>query len=159
MNTTTGLLDWIKERHRLPSDYALSKLLGVKTQTVSSYRTGRTFFDVEMAFRVAELLELDPAQVIAWIETERAERAARAADAARWIERAKRLAGVAAVFLAAVGLTGSPSPAQAASGAAAEPLYIMSSRRKGKRRAFAAAATRAAAPLLSMLTMRWSSRA
>ena len=71
MRTTVEYLDALRARHNLPSDYALSKLLNLTRSAVSSYRTGRTYFDDETAMRVAELLDLDPAHVLSIIAAER----------------------------------------------------------------------------------------
>jgi hypothetical protein len=71
-NTTTDLLDEIKEEKGLGSDYAVAKLLEVRTQTITSYRTGRTQMSDEMALRVARVLGRSPAPVFAQLASERA---------------------------------------------------------------------------------------
>ncbi|CAD9228386.1 Helix-turn-helix protein [Burkholderia cenocepacia] len=72
MKTTIEWLDALKAHLDLPSDYAAAKLLGVTRSAVSHYRTGRTTFDDSTAIRVAELLGVDPAEVFASMQYERA---------------------------------------------------------------------------------------
>ena len=71
MKTTIDYLEELKTKRNLPSDYAISKLLGVSHTRVSNYRVGRSHFDDEMALKVAELLEIDPAEVLAAMQAER----------------------------------------------------------------------------------------
>ena len=71
-NTTTDLLDEIREIKGLPSDYAVAKLLDVRTQTITSYRTGRTQMSDEMALRATRVLGRPPAPVFAQLAADRA---------------------------------------------------------------------------------------
>lgn len=71
---TTNLLDRIKTAYGLPSDYATAKKIGITTQAVSKYRCKGATFDDMTAFKVAHLLDLNPANVIAWANFERATR-------------------------------------------------------------------------------------
>lgn len=97
METTTKLLDQVKVRYGLPSDYALAAKLEVTRAGISSYRTGRSHLGDDAALKVAELLELDAGYVLASMEAERAQ-----TDAARkvWEQAADRLKhyGVAAAL-------------------------------------------------------------
>ncbi|WAL84970.1 helix-turn-helix domain-containing protein [Pandoraea sp. XJJ-1] len=72
MKTTVDFLDAVKIRRDLPSDYALAKLLCIRPSAISNYRAGRSHFDEEIAVRVAEILEIDPMEVIASANYERA---------------------------------------------------------------------------------------
>lgn len=69
---TIELLDAVKVRRGITSDYALAKALGVTQQAVSSYRAGRSRIDDEVALTVAEILNIHPLQVIAAANAERA---------------------------------------------------------------------------------------
>ena len=71
---TTEFLDKVKEKYSLSSDYKLAKFLSIGQQTISNYRHGKTFFDDAVAIHVAELLDLDPAYVLACVHAERAKR-------------------------------------------------------------------------------------
>lgn len=71
-NATTDLLDEVRKFKGLDSDYALSKLLNVRTQTISSYRTGRTQMNDEMALRAARVLGRPAAPFFAQLAAERA---------------------------------------------------------------------------------------
>jgi plasmid maintenance system antidote protein VapI len=68
-----GYLDALRERLQLPSDYAISRRMGIGAQTISNYRRGRSGFDDDMAIRVAELLGLRPEVVIGEMHAERAQ--------------------------------------------------------------------------------------
>jgi lysophospholipase L1-like esterase len=69
---TVEYLDAVKKKLGIESDYGLQKPLNVTKQTVSRYRTGNGTFDQVVALRVAAILALPPAKVIADIELERA---------------------------------------------------------------------------------------
>jgi plasmid maintenance system antidote protein VapI len=87
-NVTTDLLDEVQKVKGLDSDYALAKLLEVRTQTISSYRTGRTQMSDEMALRASRVLGRPAAPLFAQLA------AARAKDpevARVWTEAAKVL--------------------------------------------------------------------
>jgi transcriptional regulator with XRE-family HTH domain len=87
MKTTVDWLAICKQRFGIESDYALAKRLGVSQQVISSYRTGRSRFDDDMALTVAEALQIDPLQVIASVN---AERAKTDAQRARWLGIAEK---------------------------------------------------------------------
>lgn len=120
MMTTNEFLDAVKQRHGFKSDYELSKALGVKQQTISSYRVGRTSMDPMMAAKVAELLAMNPLEVIAAAE---AERAKDEKTKGFWMR-------YAAALLVAVGVSSPPAPAEASQAQASEGICIMSNRRR-----------------------------
>jgi len=72
MLSTTDLLDLAKARAGGVSDYRLAKLLEVEQVTVSNYRTGRSQPKNPIAMRLAELCGLDAAEVVLWVNLERA---------------------------------------------------------------------------------------
>ncbi|WP_293762614.1 hypothetical protein [uncultured Aquitalea sp.] len=59
MLTSIEWLSVLKSKICAQSDYAVSKILGVSTGTVSSYRTRKTFLDQNICNLVAELIEID----------------------------------------------------------------------------------------------------
>jgi DNA-binding XRE family transcriptional regulator len=67
METTREMLDEIKVRYRLGSDYALAKKVGVRKQTIAKWYLGQ-IPDAYGAARIAELLEIEPMKVIAHFE-------------------------------------------------------------------------------------------
>lgn len=75
MRTTVEYLDEIKDRHGLPSDYAIAKKLGLTTQAISRYRHGQSYFDDDACIRVAEALDINPLEVIVSANRERAKNA------------------------------------------------------------------------------------
>ena len=98
---TAEFLEALKAARRLPTDYALAKHYGINTQTVSSYRTGRTVPDDAMGVRIAQELNLDPGYVLAQLAAERAERAKNDALAQTWHAIARRFGVAASLVLAA----------------------------------------------------------
>lgn len=94
METTRELLERARLRCTPPSYYRLAKVLGVSQQRSSQWKSGRDTFSDEIAVKVAQLLEIEPAYVLACVQAERTQ-----SDEARraW----EMLAGlVAAVVLA-----------------------------------------------------------
>ena len=132
MKTTVQYLDALKARLDLPSDYAAAKVLGVTRQAVSKYRNGLSVFDENTAIRAAELLSLDPLEVIAACKAE----SAPDSHIRRVWENAwgKATGATATTALAAciVGLAAAPSPAHSAplSSDNASSIVIMSSRKR-----------------------------
>lgn len=71
METTTSLIERLRDQTKTRSDYAVAKLMGVTPQAVSRWKKGDSTMDVTNGVKAAELLEMDPMQVIAWLELER----------------------------------------------------------------------------------------
>ncbi|AWL11912.1 hypothetical protein HMF8227_01437 [Saliniradius amylolyticus] len=72
MFTTCELLDRVKATYDLRSDYAVAKKIGVRTSSMTRYRKHGGTLDDSVAVEVAELLELDPFQVLVSVHLERA---------------------------------------------------------------------------------------
>lgn len=108
--TTPEFLDELKVRHQLKNDSAAARALGITQASVSNLRARKNTFDDTTAVRVAELLDLDPAYVIACAHAQ----GARRPEVRHVWERLARaaVATVAGLVLAA-GLVLSPSPATA----------------------------------------------
>ena len=70
---TVQYVDAVRSRLPVTSDYAVAKALGVSKQAVSRYMKGVSHFDDYVAIRVAKMLEIDPLQVIADVNHQRAE--------------------------------------------------------------------------------------
>lgn len=114
MKTTCDFLDAVKSKHGLASDYALASVLGITRSSVSKFRVGKDFLGDSTAIRVAQLLEMDPAKIIASVHFERAKKDD---ERAAWASILEKLGGVAAALVLGVGLIGLPCPAEAAVGA------------------------------------------
>ena len=71
-----------KQKLGIQSDYALAKALKITQSTISGYRAGRSRIDDDVALTIAEILEINPLQVIA---DANAERAKTPEMRARWI--------------------------------------------------------------------------
>lgn len=70
--TVVDMLEAIRERHELDSDGQLARLLKVKQQVVSSWRTGIRSPGDDHALKIAEALDISPLLVIAIAAGERA---------------------------------------------------------------------------------------
>lgn len=70
MNKTAEYLDKCKEKLNISSTYALAKEWEVGENLLHNYYTGKSHPDEFMCFRIAEVLEIDPAYVIAQIKSE-----------------------------------------------------------------------------------------
>jgi len=87
---TPDYLDAVKRHLRIESDYALAKKLGFSQSAMSSYRTGRRVFDDDAALTVAQALDVNPMQVIA---AANAERAKTDEQKARWMGLMEKFSG------------------------------------------------------------------
>lgn len=76
-----------REKLDLPSDYAAAKRLGLTKGAISIIKTRGTGFNNETAWKVAEILEMDPAEVIAVCELARAESSDDEERVAMWKRR------------------------------------------------------------------------
>jgi predicted transcriptional regulator len=116
--------DYIKQlrtKTKTGSLYSVAKLLGVSEVAVHGYAKGRREFDTYAALRVAELLNIEPMQVIADVE------AARETDEGRkryWQNLAKKSLGLTATVIFATAILTKPdashshsAPKQALGGA------------------------------------------
>lgn len=72
MYKTVELLDKVKAKYDLPSDYALAKKIELTRSYVSRLRQGKHFPSTENAYKLAQLLMLNPLQVVVSCEYERA---------------------------------------------------------------------------------------
>lgn len=108
---TLELLEAVKTRYNLPSDYAAAKLLPVGKAAVSAWRSKSVVMDDDCGLVVAKLLELDPGQVFAWLHAERS-KSHQAKQV--WNGIARRLGTLASVgFLAVILAAGAPRVADA----------------------------------------------
>jgi len=105
--TVGELLNAIKARRKLRSDYALAKHLGVRVQVISNYRNRKSLPDEVMAIRIADELGMERGYVLACVAAERAELGERFEVASTWRALAEKM-GVAVVAVVAVSLLSSP---------------------------------------------------
>lgn len=135
MKSTEQYLGEVKDRLELPSDYAIAKALGVTRAAVSRYRMGHSMPDDLVCARIAEILCIEPMEVIAATNYQRSK-----TDEARtlWESIWGKAAGAIALSLiaCAVGaLAVVPSPARAAEQARSAMFYLMSTRRRDRKAA------------------------
>ena len=110
---TSEYLDQLRKKFELTSDYQVAKKLGCSRTRVSNYRTGAHFFDDAMCIKIASLLELPEALILADIQAERSK-----ADDVKhaWEKIADhfRKSAAAVVLLGFIGgLVAAPHPAEA----------------------------------------------
>lgn len=99
--TVSQVLDRIKEKHQLKSDYALAKQTGISEQVLAHWRRGRSYPDECSCVRLAQHVDLDVDVFIA------ACNAARSRDpVAReaWERIAQRLLSTLSAVIFSVGL-------------------------------------------------------
>lgn len=126
MKTTGEYLDAVKARLDLPSDYAIAKALEVTPSAVSKYRLGRSAPDDLVCARIAEILHIEPMEVIAAIHFERSnDERARALWESIWGKAVGATALSLTVF--AVGLSAAPTSKAAEFGSAPHADNALSS--------------------------------
>jgi predicted transcriptional regulator len=122
---TAALLDRLSKKLNGASDYKIASELHVTRATVSKWRVGKGTMSDETAVRVAELLEENPAYVLALVQSERTQ--SPSAEKV-WKKIAATFAGKAAAIVLAAALIGHGSNAHAAPALQASNcsgLYIM----------------------------------
>lgn len=127
---TLDYLERVKRRHHIESDYGVAKLMGIDRAVVSGWVTGRHTIGLRDCYKVAALLELDPALVIADMEAERAEKAGKTDDAAWWGDVRKKLVRVLAAVAVGAGISGPGQSDARQTVAEGDGLYIGAHRRK-----------------------------
>ncbi|GHA34222.1 helix-turn-helix domain-containing protein [Photobacterium aphoticum] len=64
MTYTNELLDMVKARYSLTSEYQLAKILGISQSRLHNWRKELNSMDWDMAFQVADLLEINDQNVV-----------------------------------------------------------------------------------------------
>ncbi len=107
MKTTADFLDDARAKLGLSSDGQLARYMGWKPQQLTPWRQKRVTFNDETVLRIARVLEIEPYYIAACMKAQQAK-----TPKARnlWAEIAGKLA---ACFILAVGLTGTPAPGHA----------------------------------------------
>lgn len=125
METTNQLLDQVKTRYGLKSDYALAAKIGMSRERISKYRNSGGALADENALKVAELLELDPAYVFASMEAQRTHNEEARAVWERLADFVKRHGVAATIVALAVAPALTPTPANAAPDKGAAGVCIL----------------------------------
>lgn len=110
MKTAADYLDELRTRHNLSSDRKAAALLGVSSPSVVRFRKGEDTFGDATAARVAELLDIDPEEVLL---ASHAQRAKDEPTRAMWIRLARR-AGYAGTVMLSTAAALAPDVAHAA---------------------------------------------
>lgn len=72
MNISTKILDTLREKQGIPSDYQVAKMLGYTKATVGHWRTGHAQMGPDAIAKIAPLIGEDAAELTATVEAERA---------------------------------------------------------------------------------------
>ena len=73
METMNDFIERIRGKYDIQSDYGLAKILKVTRNAISAHKHKRSkHFSEETAYKIAELLDLDPAYVMSCLAAERA---------------------------------------------------------------------------------------
>ncbi|WP_311568407.1 helix-turn-helix domain-containing protein [Photobacterium arenosum] len=64
MTYTIELLNMVKAKYSLETDYQVAKKLGVTSSRVSNWMRERNAMDWDVAFKVADLLDMDDQNVV-----------------------------------------------------------------------------------------------
>lgn len=103
MKTTADFLDALRAKFGATSDYQLGPVLKMQRQRISHYRLMKGTFDDDVSVRVAELLDVDPAYVIACMHAQRTDNTRLRAI---WEGIADRAGSIAAALVVAVIVAG-----------------------------------------------------
>jgi|GEM_PF-1033204 len=116
MQSITSMLDKIKEKNGLKSDYKLALFLGIGEGNLANYRHGRSLPDERACEKIAAALGVDPDLLILQVS---ATRARSPEIRSTWMRIAQRLQSGAVhvavlIGLAVVGFTSAPNAEAAA---------------------------------------------
>jgi len=122
--TTADFIADLKAKHGLRSNYAVAKFLKQTDTAVARWAHGKGSFSDETAMHIADLLDLDPAYVVACVH---AERAKRTEEKKLWEHIATLTMGamVGLMVFALASLPFLPLNGGVRNVAMAEPMYIM----------------------------------
>lgn len=121
MKTTVEFLNAVKTKHNLPSDGRLAIMLGLTRASISRFQQGKDFLGDDTAMKVADLLDIDPAYIVACVH---AERAKPAKEKALWNRIAALSSGIAATALLAVILSAGLANLPSSTGAAYKAISV-----------------------------------
>ncbi len=137
---TVNFLDALRLKLNASSDYKVHKFAGIPQQTVSQWRNGQVMSD-EYAVKVADLLGMERAYVIACVNAERAKEGSETSGVWRQIADAFKSHAAMLAFVATLGFTGLPDTSHAAArGSDVPSMYIKLNRRRAADRTAAMAA-------------------
>lgn len=92
-------LDAVKARLNVSSDYELAKRIGTRPNHITEIRTNKRGVPLDVAYKLAITLELDPALVVADLEAQREKNEARRAFWSGFISHARAAAVMLACML------------------------------------------------------------
>lgn len=106
MKKTADFLDEVKRKKGITSDYALAKVLGVRTQRIDHYRKERVVLQLLDCITISEILNIPALQIMAEIGISQGKKEE---EKKRWVDFLKRAPGIAAaVALIVLVLGGAP---------------------------------------------------
>lgn len=124
--TPSEYLDAAKARLGVESDYELAKRLEAPRGNITEIRQGKRGVPVEMAFRLAITLELDPASVVADLESQREKNEKRRSFWAGFLQRAAAVAALACTLaLSYSAISGNEGAALGGAAVVASATYFL----------------------------------
>ncbi len=105
MTTKNEYLDKAKEMLEISSDYQLAREIGVERSIINHYRKDRAEFSEYVAFQLAEILKIEPTEIIANREIKK-EKDKFKRDF--WLEKLKEYGQVATLTAGALTFTALP---------------------------------------------------
>lgn len=107
--TPREYLDAAKARLAVTSDYELAKKAGIPRQDIPGMRSGKRAIPLHLAYWLAITLELDPAQVVADLESQREKNEGRAEFWRSFALRARQVVLILACTLVSISSGGAGS--------------------------------------------------
>lgn len=125
--TPSEYLDATKARIGVTSDYELAKRIEISDKVIPAIRRGERHLPLDVAYRIAITLELDPAEVVADLEGQREKNEKRAAFWRSFTLRARQAAVIALCTLALSysGISGDAAKLLGGLAVAASAAYLL----------------------------------
>ena len=96
MNKTIYYLDRLQAAYDGASGYRMAKLLNISETAIYKYRKQQSFMDVNIAYRLAALIDEDPAKVIAETQLDHPQKP-ETEQLFKWVLELSKTAGVPAL--------------------------------------------------------------
>lgn len=126
MNKSAELMDALKAKIGITSDYALAKKLGVNQARISAYRHGKEKPDFYICLKAGIFLNIDPVRIQAEIELEKEKNEDRVLFLRDFLSRSTPAVLVMLVSLC-ITFLGNVKQAEASNGAASKAVCITKS--------------------------------
>lgn len=127
MKTISEYVDAYAKARNLTSDYQVAKDLSLTRSAVSRYRNNKGAFDIDVAWRIADACGIDPAEVIAACEIQRAQLAHDSTRAKIWTHRLGQISAAVVLLFAGFFHAGDASAAHSPAAEGQSNVYYVKS--------------------------------